>query len=140
MFIIRKEHCNDYPDIEFIAQQAFEEIPYRPRPVTPLTLRDSPSFTFALIAEYKKQIVAHIAISSVQLNTQTQNVFYISSLVVLPSFQGKGVGSKLVKVALAKLAKRKTQCCLLVGDQKFYNHFGFNSIAHKIVSKLINTV
>lgn len=128
MLIIRKEHCNDYQRIEFITQQAFAETPHHhgKASTVPEQLRKSPSFTFALVAEYKAQTIAHIAISNAQINDQQKNVFSISSLVVLPEFQGKGIGSKLVKVALSKLAKRKAQCCVLVGDPKFYSRLGFN--------------
>lgn len=128
MLIIRKEHCNDYQRIEFVAKQAFEAMPSSAGKAStiPQKLRESPPFTFALVAEYKQQIIAHIVISSVQVNDHPNNIFSISSLVVLPEFQGKGIGSKLVKVALSKLAKRKAQCCVLVGDPKFYSRLGFN--------------
>jgi len=129
MLIIRKEHCNDYPSIELITKQVSHKNSYytRKEHPTPERLRNSPLFTFALVAEYKKNIIAHIAIASVQINAQKANVFTITSLVVLPEFQGKGIASKLVKMVLSRLAKGKAHCCVLVGEPTFYHRLGFNT-------------
>jgi len=128
MLIIRKEHCNDYPSIELITKQAFHgNSDYSNKdPLTLKKLRQNQLFTFALVAEYKKNIVAHIAIASVLINGKKANVFTITSLAVLPKYQGKGIASKLVKMVLSRLAKGKAHCCVLVGEPKFYQRLGFS--------------
>ena len=49
----------------------------------------------------------------------------LGPLAVHPSFRRKGIGSALVRVALAKAAALGHAAVLLVGDESFYRRFGF---------------
>ncbi|MCP5077835.1 MAG: N-acetyltransferase, partial [Psychromonas sp.] len=105
MLTIRDEKSEDYQQIELITDLAFKGKPYSAgnEATIPQKLRDFNAVTFALVAEYKGDIVAHIAISTVQVNAKNQATFAIGPLSVSPEFQGKGIGSKLVKMALTRL-------------------------------------
>jgi len=128
MLTIRDENSKDYQQVELITDAAFQGKPYSAgnEATIPQKLRDLNALTFALVAEYKGDIVAHIAISTVQINGKNNSVFAIGPLSVSPKFQGKGIGSKLVKIALNRLQKSGAICCVLVGDPNFYGRLGFN--------------
>ncbi len=127
MLTIRDENSKDYQQIELLTDSAFKGKPYSAgnEATIPQKLRDLNAITFALVAEYEGDIVAHIAVSTVHINTSHQGVFAIGPLSVSPEFQGKGIANKLVKIALKRLKKNSAICCLLVGDPKFYSFLGF---------------
>jgi predicted N-acetyltransferase YhbS len=50
----------------------------------------------------------------------------LGPLAVHPSYRGRGIGSSLVRTALADAAARGHQAMLLVGDEPFYRRFGFS--------------
>ncbi|MBU1001676.1 MAG: N-acetyltransferase [Proteobacteria bacterium] len=47
---------------------------------------------------------------------------------VLPSQQGKGIGSALIREALAQLRSSGAAGVVLVGDPGFYKRFGFKNL------------
>jgi predicted N-acetyltransferase YhbS len=46
---------------------------------------------------------------------------------VLPEIQGQGVGSRLVREALARLHGSGARGCVLVGEPSYYGRFGFQA-------------
>lgn len=53
---------------------------------------------------------------------------YIQDVAVLPQYQGKGIGSELMKRMIAELKKREVYMISVVYDQSlsgFYSRFGF---------------
>ena len=47
---------------------------------------------------------------------------------VLPAWQGRGIGSALMKECLAYLRERGARGCVLVGESGYYQRFGFRSL------------
>lgn len=48
---------------------------------------------------------------------------------VLPGRQGQGIGSRLMKAALAELRNQGAAGCVVLGDPGYYGRFGFNTCA-----------
>jgi len=46
---------------------------------------------------------------------------------VSPKYQGRGLGSRLVREALARLRAQGGRGCVLVGDPAYYGRFGFRA-------------
>jgi putative acetyltransferase len=46
---------------------------------------------------------------------------------VMPEWQGRGLGSRLVREALARLRHAGGRGCVLVGEPSYYGRFGFRA-------------
>jgi putative acetyltransferase len=53
--------------------------------------------------------------------------FGLGPVSVLPAHQGAGIGSRLVREALARLKATGAHGCVLVGEPAFYGRFGFRA-------------
>ena len=78
------------------------------------------------MAERDGQILGHVALSPVAINGQS-NWFGLGPIAVIPERQKQGVGTALMKRALAGLQQITASGCVLVGNPDFYSRFGFVS-------------
>ncbi len=53
----------------------------------------------------------------------------LGPISVLPARQGQGIGSRLMKQALAELQDMQAAGCVLLGDPAYYARFGFQAHA-----------
>ncbi len=53
----------------------------------------------------------------------------LGPISVLPAWQGQGIGSRLMKQALAELRAMQAAGCVLLGDPAYYGRFGFQAHA-----------
>ena len=96
-----------------------------------------------LIAEYNEiEIIGMVSIMFLSRLNQTTYEMYIPELVVLESFQNKGIGKKLIDSCI-KLAKEKNchRIRLESGIQRkkshnFYKNLGFQHSAHSFSKNL----
>jgi putative acetyltransferase len=51
--------------------------------------------------------------------------FGLGPISVLPQFQGRGVGSRLMETALAALREEGAAGCVVLGEPAYYGRFGF---------------
>ncbi|NJL39495.1 MAG: N-acetyltransferase [Leptolyngbyaceae cyanobacterium RM2_2_4] len=124
---IRQEIASDVADIRAVTTAAFLNAPHTSHIEHLIVdaLRDSGSLTVSLIAEANGQIVGHVAISPVSISDGSQNWYGLGPISVAPEHQGIGIGSQLVKQALASLRDRSASGCVLVGNPEYYSRFGF---------------
>lgn len=90
-------------------------------------LRTDGALTCSLVAVAGSEIVGHVAASPVTVSQSTGDWHGIGPVSVLPQWQRQGIGSRLMKAALARLRATGARGCVLVGDPKFYARFGFQS-------------
>jgi putative acetyltransferase len=57
-------------------------------------------------------------------------------LSVLPSLQGQGIGSRLVREGLARLEAMPARGCVVLGEPAYYSRFGFASDAGLVAEGL----
>jgi putative acetyltransferase len=93
------------------------------------TLRETitPTGGLSLVAERDGQVVGHIMFTGSLLDAPRQLVEaqVLSPLGVRPDYQGRGIGSALVRHGLAVLASRAVPLVFLEGDPGYYARFGF---------------
>lgn len=132
--IIKQTSQKDFSITEIITREAFWNI-YKPGCSEHLVLhnlRKSHSYIkeLDLVAFYNNQIVGHIISTKAKvvdsLNKEYE-VLCAGPLSVLPDFQNKGIGGKLMKESI-KIAKRLGfRGMILFGNPDYYHRFGFKN-------------
>lgn len=133
--IIRTEQESDRKDLEHILHQAFGS-DAEANLVDRLREGDIP--LLSLVAEIDKIIVGHILFSPVTLAgaTTTITMAGLAPMAVLPTWQNKGIGSKLVQAGLKECKKAGYDAVVVLGHPRFYTRFGFiPSVAYNIQSE-----
>ena len=92
-------------------------------------LRDGGYVEVSLVAEQNGQIVGHILFSNLPIVTKTGTVDTLSlaPMAVQPSYQGRGIGSRLVEEGLAAGRQQGHRIAVVLGHPDFYPRFGFSA-------------
>jgi len=122
--IIRQERPQDIAAIHEVNEKAFEET-LEARLVD--VLRTNNAVTLSLVAVVDDQIVGHILFTPVRLETGDRDLegVGLGPMAVLPDFQRRGIGSKLVNEGLLKLRELGVSFVVVVGHPEYYPRFGF---------------
>ena len=130
---IRPETPGDYRETESAVRESFWDV-YRPGCFEHLVLhkvRTSPGFIkeLALVACDGERIVGVVICPKAKIrNEHGQEFTALSMLVgVLPSYQGRGVGSMLVQRAIETARSLGYSGIVIFGDPAFYSRFGFRN-------------
>jgi putative acetyltransferase len=127
--IIRKEIKSDIEEIFNITKLAFENHPYSNNTEQFIinALRAADALTISLVAEIDGKLVGHIAFSPVTFSDGSKNWYGLGPISVIPDYQKQGIGKKLVNEGIGLLKDLGAVGCVLVGDPKYYERFGFQS-------------
>lgn len=90
-------------------------------------LRRARRLTVSLVADFDGRIIGHVAISPVRISDGATGWFGLGPVSVSPKYQRRGLGSRLVREALARLKSLGGRGCVLVGEPAFYGRFGFRA-------------
>jgi putative acetyltransferase len=131
---IRAERPDDHEAIATVVEEAFGS---KTEARLVERIRSSPNFVpeLSLVAEIDHQIVGHVMISLVALhaNNRQRRIASLSPLAVTPAYQGRGIGSALVREATARADERGEPLVVLEGSPGFYGRLGFeHSLPHGI--------
>lgn len=90
-------------------------------------LREHGKFVLSLVAEANGEAVGHILFSDIVMEpgTPQSDVAGLAPMAVLPAWQGKGVGSALVRRGLEDCAELGYRAVFVLGNPAFYGRFGF---------------
>ena len=90
-------------------------------------LRNNPVCEVSLVAEWEGGIVGHIMFSRVEIESGGAkiDILGLAPMAVLPAFQRKGIGSKLVVAGLEKCVSKGYAAVVVLGYPEFYKRFGF---------------
>jgi putative acetyltransferase len=126
---IRDEQNTDIQAIFDLTQKAFNDVEHSSHTEQFIVnaLRESKQLTVSLVAETQGKIIGHIAFSPVSISDGTTGWYGLGPISVLPEYQGKGVGSKLMKEGLDKIKILNAKGCVLLGDPNYYGKFGFKA-------------
>jgi len=78
-----------------------------------------------------------IVIGCVRTKNLSADCIELSSLVVLPQYRGKGIGSELVKRVLKKDARRPVYLLCMKSKENFYKNLGFVSIEKDLLPEIL---
>ncbi len=126
---IRPERPDDVDGIHAVTVAAFLEAPHTSHTEQFIVrqLRRTGHLTVSMVAAFDGRVVGHVAISPVTISDGATGWFGLGPLSVLPKFQRRGLGSRLVREALAQLKSLGGRGCVLVGDPAYYGRFGFRA-------------
>lgn len=79
--------------------------------------------SFALVAERDGWIVGHVQFSRAWIGDSPLVV--LGPMGVRPDYQGRGIGSELIRRGLNEAHGRGEPAVVLLGDPNFYRRFGF---------------
>jgi len=133
---IVSESIGDAAQIHCVTEQAFLNAPHTEHTEQFVVdaLRRSGALTISLVAKADGEIIGHVAISPVSISDSATGWFGLGPISVLPEFQGRGVGAKLMKSALAALEAIGAAGCVVLGDPDYYGRFGFKVVKGLVYS------
>lgn len=133
---IRSEQLEDIAAIARLTEAAFLNAPHSSHTehfiVNALRLADQ--LTISLVAQEAGAILGHIAISPVTVSSGATGWYGLGPISVLPERQSAGIGTKLMKVALAELRCQDGSGCVVLGDPAYYGRFGFKTDAGLVLA------
>jgi len=88
-------------------------------------LRRAGQLTVSLVAKTGSSIVGHVAVSPVSISDGAPGWYGLGPISVEPEYQRRGIGSRLMREALRVLRERGASGCVLLGEPRYYNRFGF---------------
>jgi predicted N-acetyltransferase YhbS len=124
--IIRSEQTKDYKEITLLNDLAFNQ-PNEGKLVE--KLREDKNFIteLSIVAVYYNKVVGHILFFPIQINSgfQKHTTLALAPMSVLPEFQKKGIGKKLVRAGLIKSKELAFDSVIVLGHSGYYPKFGF---------------
>lgn len=126
---IRNEQVEDIQHIATLTAAAFAQAEHTSHTEHFIVdaLRRAGQLTVSLVAVENGEIIGHVAISPVSVSGGAKGWYGLGPISVLPERQGQGMGSALMKAALAQLQGQGAAGCVLLGDPGYYGRFGFKA-------------
>lgn len=127
---IRQETPNDFNDVYEVNQLAFGQ-DHEAKLV--VRLRRNPTVfipELSLVAVADDVLVGHIMFTKINIISADQcrtESLALAPMAVLPAFQQKGIGSKLINHGLAKARELQYKSVIVLGHEHYYPKFGFTS-------------
>jgi len=124
----------DFFETEFITRESFWNL-YKPGCNEHLVLhniRNTSAYIsqLDLVAVFENEIIGHIISTKAKVIDSVNNeyeILCVGPLSVLPQFQKKGIGSKLLHESI-NIAKESGYCgMILFGNPGYYHRFGFKN-------------
>ena len=125
--LIRPETAADHDAIRSLTARAFSGLAFSDgtEPHVIDALRAANALGTSLVAVAGEQLVGHIAFSEVG-PPSLQGWFALGPVSVDPSVQRRGVGTQLIEAGLRGLRAQGANGCVLLGDHRYYQRFGFS--------------
>lgn len=89
-------------------------------------LRESVTTVISLVAQLDDRVVGHIIFSPVTIEgLPDARIMALGPMAVLPEFQRRGIGSRLVRAGLDTCRDLEVGAAVVLGHPGFYPRFGF---------------
>lgn len=126
-FTIRSEKPADIPIIRQVTQAAFEVAEHSSGTEGAIVdaLRAANALTVSLVATVDEEVVGHVAFSPITIDGASCGWFGLGPVSVRPDLHRRGIASELIREGLARLTLAGAGGCVVVGDPRFYQRFGF---------------
>lgn len=128
---IRQENKNDHKEVFKVIESAFKNAAFTDHKEHFLVerLRASDAFIpeLSLVAEVDGNIVGHILLTKIKIiNDSDEHVsLALAPVSVLPEYQGKGIGGKLIIESHKRAIELGYTSIVLLGHKDYYPRFGY---------------
>lgn len=128
---LRQENKNDFQSVFQLIEKAFEKEEYSDHKEQFLVerLRKSDAFIpeLSIVAELDGKIVGHILFTKLKIKNDLNSFesLALAPVSVLPEFQEKGIGSKLILYGHEIAKDLGYKSVILLGHQDYYPRFGY---------------
>jgi len=128
---IRQEREKDHETVEKLIAAAFKEVEYSDQSEHFLVrkLRKSEAFIpeLSLIAIFNEEIVGHILLTKISIENDEDSFesLALAPVSVLPEFQKKGIGGKLIQAGHRIARSFGFKSVILIGHATYYPRFGY---------------
>ena len=125
---VRPETGEDCEAIRAVHLAAF---PTRAEAALVIRLPEDFDSEISLVAEQSGEIVGHVLLSRMDVSGEGRawRALGLGPVGVLPGAQGSGVGSELIRAALAIAGTLGEELVFVLGDPEYYRRFGFSAEA-----------
>jgi putative acetyltransferase len=127
---IRPASRDDFGLFDTIHRAAFTkcEFGYNDEALLARLLTEEGDALVSLIAEVDNEPVGHVMFSRMKVEADGKPVIAagLAPIGIVPEFQFKGVGSKLIKAGLAALKPQGVQLGFVIGHPTYYPKFGYS--------------
>ena len=123
--VVRLEEPSDAPAIERLHERAFGPGRYAR---TAYRLREGvpPIGALCFIAQVGTMLVGSVRLNAIKAGTR--KALILGPLAVEPAFSDRGIGSRLMDMALTQARADGHALVFLVGDEPYYQRFGFKTV------------
>ena len=131
--ILRLEEEKDYRTVENVTREAFwnNHVPGCDEHLLIHNLRKTKDFIKELdfVAIFNEKIIGNIVyVKSKIINNDIEHtVLTFGPLSVLPEYQNKGIGSKLINHTIKLSKEMGYKAIIIYGDPEYYKRFGFKA-------------
>lgn len=128
---LRQETKNDYKAVFNLIKEAFknEALSEHKEQFLVERLRKSDAFIpeLSIVAEIDKKIVGYILTTKLKIKNESNEFesLALAPVSVLPEFQGKGIGGKLIIESHKKAKELGHKSIVLLGHENYYPKFGY---------------
>ena len=125
--VVRQERAEDHAAVREVHTQAFGDSERVPALVDALRAASTTLPPLSLVATIGDRVVGHVMLSACRLDALPRlvDVLSLSPLGVLPEFQRRRIGTRLVAHALAGADSRGIPLVFLEGSPHYYGKRGF---------------
>lgn len=121
---IRREGKADLPAIDQVNREAFGQ---EDEAIIVRAVREGDEPTVSLVAVTDGKVVGHILFSPATISSDSREwpAIALAPMSVLPEYQRRGIGSKLVERGLEACREAGYQRAIVLGHTSYYPRFGF---------------
>lgn len=125
--LIRPETSDDYQAVSDLHLAAFPDDANVAALVGALRDANAPLAPMSFVVAIGRQVVGHVLLSASRVDTPLRivDVLVLAPLGVLPEFQNRGIGTRLIEHALAAADSHGAPLLFLEGSPDYYRKRGF---------------
>ena len=131
--LLRQEEEKDYNSVEYLTREAFWNV-YKPGCDEHLlihNIRNKKEFIKELdyVAVFNDEIIGNIVYAKAKIIgiNEEYDVITFGPISVLPAYQKKGIGKKLIEHTIEKSKEMGFNAIVIYGNPKYYERFGFKN-------------